>query len=72
MFFVTQNQGTHKLKEKSDSLYHMKDAYDKYSEAILVRCPSKAINAKLHCNRAAINMKLKNYGKVISDCITCL
>lgn len=26
------------------------------------------MNAKLHANRAAINLKFKNYGKVIEDC----
>ncbi len=30
------------------------------------------ILAKLHCNRAFINLKLQNYGKVIIDCKICL
>jgi hypothetical protein len=37
-----------------------------------VKSKNNAINAKLHCNRAAINYKLKNYGKVIQDCKKCL
>ena len=30
------------------------------------------IMAKLHSNRAFINLKLKNYGKVIVDCRICI
>ena len=69
---LIQNQGSHKLKEKPESPYHMKQAYAKYTEGIKIKCPSKAINAKLHCNRAAINLKIKNYGKVVEDCKKCL
>lgn len=43
----------------------MKDAYTKYTEAINIKCPSSQTNAKLHANRAALNLKLKNYGKVV-------
>jgi hypothetical protein len=43
----------------------MSEAYKKYTEAINLKCSSKEINAKLHSNRAAINLKYKNYGKVI-------
>ncbi len=50
----------------------MKEAYHKYSEAISIKCPSPAINAKLHANRAQLNLKLRNYGKVINDCKLCL
>lgn len=50
----------------------MKDAYKKYTEAIHLKCPSPATNAKLHANRAQLNLKLKNYGKVIQDCKVCL
>ena len=43
----------------------MKEAYKKYTEAIKLKCDSAATNAKLHANRAALNLKLKNYGKVV-------
>ena len=33
-----------------------------------MKCSNKETNAKLHANRAAINLKFKNYGKVIDDC----
>lgn len=46
----------------------MKDAYAKYTTAINLKCKNKELNAKLHCNRASINMKVKNFGKVIDDC----
>lgn len=50
----------------------MKEAYAKYSEAINLKCPSASTNAKLHANRAQMNLQLKNYGKVIQDCRVCL
>lgn len=50
----------------------MKEAYERYTQAIKIQCPSPAINAKLHANRAQLNLKLKNYGKVIDDCKKCL
>ena len=46
----------------------MKQAYKRYTEGIKLQCKNNKTNAKLHCNRAAINFKLKNYGKVIEDC----
>jgi tetratricopeptide (TPR) repeat protein len=46
----------------------MKDAYQKYTQAIKIKCSSEELNAKLHANRAAINLKYKNYGKVVEDC----
>ncbi len=57
---------------KPDSYQHMKTAYGKYTEGINQKSKDAKINAKLHCNRAAINMKLKNYGKVIEDCKSAL
>lgn len=50
----------------------MKEAYHKYTDAINIKCPDPVINAKLHANRAQLNLKLKNYGKVINDCKECL
>jgi tetratricopeptide (TPR) repeat protein len=46
----------------------MKDAYKKYTEAIHLDPKNPELKAKLHCNRASINLKYKNYGKVIEDC----
>lgn len=56
------------MKQGPNSPYYMKDAYAKYTTAINLKCNDKVLNSKLHCNRAAINLKLKNYGKVIEDC----
>lgn len=50
----------------------MKEAYKKYTEAINLKCSNPSINAKLHANRAQINLKLKNYGKVLTDCRLCI
>lgn len=67
-----QKMANKKLAESPNGVYHMKQAYQKYSEAIKLKCPSPAINAKLHANRAQLNLKLKNYGKVVNDCKLCL
>lgn len=37
-----------------------------------MNCNNPQLNAKLHANRAAINLKYKNYGKVIEDCRTAI
>jgi hypothetical protein len=57
----------------------MKDAYKKYTEGINVKCSNPQTNAKLHSNRAAVNLKIsniftksENYGKVIEDCKAAL
>jgi len=39
-----------------------------YSEGIDAECNDKILNSKLYCNRALIQMKLKNFGKCIEDC----
>ena len=46
----------------------MNDAYKKYTEAINLKPKNPALLAKLHCNRAMINLRYKNFGKVIDDC----
>lgn len=51
-----------------NSPYYLKDAYEKYTQAIKLKCENPQLNAKLHANRAAINLKFRNYGKVIEDC----
>ena len=38
----------------------MKEAYRKYTEGINLKCTNAATNAKLHTNRAMINLKLSN------------
>ena len=50
----------------------MKDAYGKYTQAINLKPKDVNLLAKLHCNRAMINLKYKNYGKVIEDCKTAI
>ena len=63
-----QQQANGRLKQGPNSPYYLKDAYKKYTEGIQLNCSNKKTKAKLHCNRASINLKFKNYGKVIEDC----
>ena len=46
----------------------MKDAYGKYTQAINLKPKNQTLLAKLHCNRSMINLRYKNFGKVIEDC----
>ncbi|CAH1775992.1 unnamed protein product [Owenia fusiformis] len=46
-----------------------KIAIDNYTEAIKIKCPDKLINAQLYTNRAAAQMRHKNYGSALKDCV---
>ena len=65
---MRQKQANERLKQGPNSPYYLKDAYKKYTEALELKVQDKKLRAKLHCNRASINLKFKNYGKVIKDC----
>jgi hypothetical protein len=43
----------------------MKEAYSRYTEAINLKPKNPTLLAKLHANRAMINLRYKNFGKVI-------
>jgi len=62
---IIQKQANARIKQGPNSPYYMKDAYAKYTEAINLNPKTPELKAKLHCNRAAINLKFHNYGKVI-------
>ena len=63
-----QKQANARLKQGPNSPYYMRDAYTKYTEAINLKPNYPTLLAKLHCNRAMINLKYKNFGKVVEDC----
>eukprot|EP01084_Bolivina_argentea_P219951 372876_1 len=45
-----------------------KDALSYYDQALNVKCNDTRLNSTIYANRAQIQLCLKNYGKVISDC----
>ncbi|KAI8146367.1 hypothetical protein BJV82DRAFT_510627 [Fennellomyces sp. T-0311] len=49
-----------------------KDAIDFYTRAIDVDCKDNKIMEACYANRAAVNLELENYGRVLRDCAKCL
>jgi tetratricopeptide (TPR) repeat protein len=49
-----------------------KDALEYYTKAILVKCGKQEIDEACFVNRAACNLQLENYGKVLADCARAL
>ncbi|CAO3651895.1 unnamed protein product [Mucor hiemalis] len=49
-----------------------KDAITYYTKAIDTECSDNAIIEACLANRAACNLELKNYGRVLTDCSKCL
>ncbi|KAJ3019779.1 UNVERIFIED_CONTAM: hypothetical protein HDU68_010508 [Siphonaria sp. JEL0065] len=45
-----------------------KDALEHYTKGIAAKCSDSELNSVLHCNRAAVNLELANYRKVLNDC----
>ncbi|KAH8556912.1 hypothetical protein BGW37DRAFT_29977 [Umbelopsis sp. PMI_123] len=48
------------------------DAIKFYTQALDVECEDKKLNEACYANRAAVNLELQNYGKVLRDCAKCL
>ncbi|KAI9254526.1 hypothetical protein BDA99DRAFT_159944 [Phascolomyces articulosus] len=64
-----KNQGNDCFK---DGKSKYKDAIDYYTRAIDVDCSDSKINEACYANRAAVNLELGNYGRVLRDCAKCL
>lgn len=43
-----------------------------YTRGLAAKCPDAKLNSLLYCNRAAVNIKLENYGTALSDCKNAL
>lgn len=52
---------------KHDENYFLHQALFKYNEAVECKIIESELKAKVLCNRALVNTKLKNYGKAIQD-----
>eukprot|EP01083_Nonionella_stella_P056513 148775_1 len=49
--------------------HRYQDAITYYTQALDVKCKDNTLNSTIYANRAQIQLCLKNYGKVISDCV---
>ncbi|CDS12173.1 hypothetical protein LRAMOSA04368 [Lichtheimia ramosa] len=64
-----KNQGNECFKEGK---MKYKDAIDYYTRALDIDCKDQKINEACLANRAAVNLELGNYGRVLRDCAKCL
>lgn len=51
---------------------YYKSAIEKYSAAIAANCEIPEVTATAYSNRAAAELKLKNYGRCLADSESCL
>lgn len=59
-------------KGQERPLYFIKKSMDCYCEAINQDAKLPEVRKKLLSNRALINLWLKNYGKVVEDCLNSI
>lgn len=64
-----KNQGNENFKRGK---HGYKDAIAYYTKAIDTDCSDKKLIETCYANRAAVNLELGNYGKVLRDCAKCL
>lgn len=62
----------HLIGKKDRKTYHIKKAMEAYCEALFQNAKCLDIRKKLLSNRALINLWLKNYGKVVEDCLKAI
>lgn len=53
-------------------LRHWKEAVNYYTQALEQQCEDKALNVACYTNRAAANLNLENFGRVLKDCAEAL
>ena len=59
------------IKDKSNRFY-IRRILEKYTDCVLLEPEDKNLKAKILSNRALINSDLKNWGRVIEDCIEAI
>ncbi|KAJ3289933.1 hypothetical protein HK104_007120 [Borealophlyctis nickersoniae] len=64
-----KNQGNDCFKEGPRKY---KDALEYYTKGLQAKSNDKKLNSVLYCNRAAVNLELKNYRRVLNDCAEAL
>lgn len=62
----------HLIGKKDRKTYFIKKAMDCYCEALHQEAKCFEMRKKVLCNRALINLWLKNYGKVVDDCLNAI
>ncbi|KAJ3208510.1 hypothetical protein HDU82_002352 [Entophlyctis luteolus] len=56
------------VQAKSKNKKFLQSAIEFYSKGIAAKCSDHLLNSTLYCNRAAVNLELENYRKVLNDC----
>lgn len=62
----------HLVGKKDRKTYHIKKAMEAYCEALFQEAKCLEMRKKILSNRALINLWLKNYGKVVEDCLKAI
>jgi len=62
------NDNANNMIKHRKGKFYIAEALKAYDEGIEQNCNDDELNAKLHCNRALVNIKLRNYRSVIEDC----
>lgn len=57
-----------KNPKEDEQVYYLRQALFKYNEAIERKTENSELKAKIYCNRALVNLRLRNFGRVIEDC----
>lgn len=60
------------LGKKERPIFFIKKAMDSYCDALYQKATCLEMRKKILSNRALINMWLKNYGKVVEDCVNSI
>jgi tetratricopeptide (TPR) repeat protein len=67
-----KNQGNEWFAQLPASKKNFKETLTYYTRGLAAACPDTALNALLYSNRAAVHLRLENYGSALRDCKSAL
>eukprot|EP01080_Neovahlkampfia_damariscottae_P003808 gene3808-6969_t len=73
--FRKKIQEIEKLKKEGNDLFQnnsLKEAYDKYTDAIKIDPNASSLNSQIYCNRSAVAMKMNDYKLAAKDASTAI
>jgi tetratricopeptide (TPR) repeat protein len=70
--FNFKSQGNEWFAQQPETARTLKEALIYYNRGIATKCADVDLNATLYVNRAAVHLKLENYGSALRDCKSAL
>jgi tetratricopeptide (TPR) repeat protein len=67
-----KSQGNEWFAQQPASKKNFKEALTYYTRGLAAACPDKSLNSLLYSNRAAVHLRLENYGSALRDCKSAL